>query len=326
MVSLFKEKSTAAVFGIIIISAGLRAFFWQNPPQVITNPGDGFIYYFLEQFKLLPATLLPVIYHLVVIIQAMRLNYVLNEVRLFPKVAFTTALAYILLTALIPGWNNISSALIVNSLVILLIYRMVRLYNAPNPKTLLYNIGLITGSTVLLYFPAVPFVIVAFFALGTLRPFRVNEWITLLFGILTPFYFLTGWLFLNDKFSLVVNQLKMFTPQNIRTENLLLLAATLGVAVVAVVTGFFYWQSNNGRMVIQVRKSWSILFTAMLLVIPVVFIMDNTWPEALLLATVPAAAFVSNTFLYPKKNFFTGLLFWILAGLIVYNNWFVLKF
>ena len=50
---------------------------------------------------------------------------------------------------------------------------MVKLYNAPNPKTLLYNISLITGSTVLLYFPAVPFVIVAFFALGTLRPLEL---------------------------------------------------------------------------------------------------------------------------------------------------------
>jgi len=326
VVSLFKEKSTAAVFGIIILSAGLRAFFWQSPPQVVSNPGDGFIFYLLEQVKLLPAALLPVIYHIVVIVQSMRLNYVLNEARLFPKIAFTTALAYILLTALVPGWNNISSALVANSLVILLIYRMVKLYNAPNPKTLLYNIGLITGSTVLLYFPAVPFVIVAFFALGTLRPFRINEWITLLFGIITPFYFLAGWLFLNDKFDLVVTQLKMFTPQSITTANSLLLVATLGVALVAIIAGFLYWQSNNGRMVIQVRKSWSILFVAMLSVIPVVFIMANTWPEALLLAIVPASAFVSNTFLYPKKTILTGLLFWILAGLIVYNNWFVLKF
>ena len=46
------------------------------------------------------------------------------------------------------------------------------------------------------------------FALGTLRPFRINEWITLLFGIITPFYFLAGWLFLNDKFDLVVNPVK----------------------------------------------------------------------------------------------------------------------
>ena len=100
VVSLFKEKSTAAVFGIIILSAGLRAFFWQSPPQVVSNPGDGFIFYLLEQVKLLPAALLPVIYHIVVIVQSMRLNYVLNEARLFPKIAFTTALAYILLTAL----------------------------------------------------------------------------------------------------------------------------------------------------------------------------------------------------------------------------------
>ena len=73
-------------------------------------------------------------------------------------------------------------------------------------------------------------------------------------------------------------------------------------------------------------KSWSILFVMMLLLAPVVFIIDNTWPGALLLCLVPAAAFVSNSFLYPKKAIFPAILFWALVALVIYNNWFVAKF
>ncbi|HXL54731.1 MAG TPA: hypothetical protein VN958_00650, partial [Chitinophagaceae bacterium] len=188
MISFFKEKSTPAVIGLLLVSAAIRAFFWQHPPQIITTANDGFIYYPLSQLPVLSGIALVFIYHFIIVIQALRLDSVLNDVRMFPKPAFTTALAYIILTALLPAWNNISSALVVNSMLIWLLYRLTKLYNTQQPKTLVYNIGLITGSAVLLYFPACPLILVAFFALASFRPFRFNEWVILLIGIFTPFY------------------------------------------------------------------------------------------------------------------------------------------
>ena len=325
MVSFFKEKSTAAVFGIIIVSAGIRAFFWQHPPQVVASPSDGFLYYLLAQFTLLPPLLLPLIYQLLIITQALRLNYALNDVRMFQKPAFTTALAYVLLTALLPDWNNITPALLVNSILIWMVYRVLKLYNTQHPKTLIFNIGLITGSTVLCYFAASPLVLVSFFALGVYRPFRLNEWLILLLGILTPLYFLAGWLYLNDNLQLVLQQLEIFNPHGIAPVNTWLTVITFSLVGIAIAAGVVIWQSNSGRQVIQVRKSWSILFVMLLLLAAVIFIIDNTWPDALLLALVPAAAFVSNSFLYPRKNLFPAILFWALVAVVIYNNWFVTK-
>ena len=170
MVSFFKEKSTASVFGLVIISAGVRAFFWNHPPQFVIVPSDGLLYYLVSPLLVLPVLLLPLIYQSIVVIQALRLNYAFNEVRMFPKAASTAALAYILLTALLPSWNNITAALLVNTLVIWLLFKLSKLYNTQQPKTLLFNIGLISGSTALLYFAASPLIIVVFFALSILRP------------------------------------------------------------------------------------------------------------------------------------------------------------
>ncbi len=325
MVSFFKEKSTAAVFGLIIISALARAFFWMRPPQLVIVPGDGLIYYLLSPLSAIPVLLLPLLYQAIIIVQALRLNYAFNDVRLFPKSAFTGALAYILLTALLPAWNNITAALVINTVLIWIIYKLIKLYNTQQPKTLLFNIGLITGTTVLLYVPSFPLFIVIFFALATFRPFSLNEWLILLAGIITPFYFITGWLFLNGNLNTTLQQLQIFELQIIRPQNLALIIATFTVAATAIIAGIFLWQSNSGRMVIQVRKTWSVLFVTILCLSPVVFFIKDAWPNALLLLGVPASAFVSNVFLYPKRNLLPALLFWVLIALIIYNNWFAVK-
>ncbi len=325
MISFFKEKSTAAVIGLFIVSVSIRAFFWKHSPGIITTSGDGFIYYPLSQLSFLSGIALTFIYHLIIVLQALRLNYVLNDVRMFPKIAFTTALAYVILTALLPAWNNISSALIVNSMLIWLLHRLTKLYNTQQAKTLVYNIGLITGATILLYFPAFPLILVVFFALASFRPFRPNEWVILLIGILTPFYFLAGWLFLNDKLSLILQQLEIFRLYIIRPASILFTVITFTIVGIAIIAGIFMWQSNSGRMVIQVRKNWAILFVMLILLLPSIYFVNNAWPDALLLTAVPAAPFVSNTFLYPKRNLGPALLLWLLIALVVYNNWFIAK-
>ncbi len=325
MVSFFKEKSTASVFGLIIVSASARAFFWVHPPQLALSPDDGFIYYLLSPVLILPALFIPFIYHLIVLVQALRLNYALNQVRMYPKTASTAALAYILLTAILPSWNNITAALLVNTIIIWLLYKLTKLYNTQQPKTLLFNIGAITGSMVLLYFPTVPFILVVFFALGIFRPFTLNEWLVLLIGLLTPFYFLAGWLFLTNNLALALQELQIFEPHIITISNLPVTAITFAIAGLTAAAGVFMWQSNSGRMVIQVRKSWSVFFLAMLLLIPVVFLVKQNWQNVIMLTTVPAAAFVSNIFLYPKKNLIPAIVFWALIAIVIYNNWFAAK-
>lgn len=325
MVSFFKEKSTSGVFSLVIASVFVRAFFWVHPPQLVTELTDGLIYYLVSPLSGISGILLPLIYQLIVVVQALRLNYALNDVRLYPKPAFTAALAYILLTALFPAWNNISAALLINSMLIWLLYRIIKLYNTQQPKTLIFNIGLITGSTVLLYFSAFPLILVMFFTIAAFRPFRLNEWLILLIGIITPFYFFGTWLFMTDKWSMVLQQLQIFQPHIIRPANLSLTIITLAITGAAIIAGVFLWQSNSGRMIIQVRKSWGVLFVMLLLLIPVIFIVKDAWPNALLMAAVPASAFVANTFLYPKRNFISAIIFWGFVVLIIYNNWIAIK-
>ncbi len=318
MVSFFKERSVPSVFAAVFVCIAVHAFFLKQPPAIVTLPSDGLLYYILQPFVNLPAIALPVIYFVVVIVQALRINNVLNETRMFAKTPFTAALAYILLTALWPAWNNITPALLVNSLLIWLLFRIIKLYNISQPKALIYNIGIISGSAVLLYYPAMGIIPVVFIALGVTRAFRINEWMVLLLGVITPLYFWTGYLFLTDQLSTVKIIVGLFQwhviPGPIKpmaiafgAAGLLLLAATAK-------------RQGSSTALIQVRKTWAVLFCMLIFLLPAVFFIKSAWPNALLLACVPGAAIAANAFLYPK-GVISIVLFWITIAAIIYVNW-----
>lgn len=272
----------------------------------------------------LPSMAVTFIYYLIVLLQALRLNYLLNDLKMFPKHTFVTAVCYVLLTALYPAWNNITPALIMNTFLIWLIFRFARLYNSQNPKTHIYNIGLITGVMIMLYNPATPVVLLIFWALGILRPFDSKEWFVLLIGIITPFYFLAGVLFLQDNFKHILKYLPQFDWHVLDpTHEITMLISAIAIALF-VFLGFVSWQNNNGRMVIQSRKNWAVLLLMFLFLIPGAFIISNAGFDSLLLCTVPAAALAGNFFFYPK-NLFPSVLFWCLLVAVIVNNWYFLN-
>lgn len=325
MVALFREKRASAVIGLVVISIVIRSHHLFQPVQVITSEQDGLLFYLLQYMQSFSPLLLTCIFHAVIIIQALRYNYLLNDLRLFQVPAFTTALAYILCTAILPQWNHISAALFANGLVILLIHLLLKLYNAPNTKTQIFNAGLVAGVAVILYIPSFPLLIIAFLALAILRSFRLNEWLILLMGILAPAYFICGWLYLSDKLVYIQKGISYIHITPVNTGNLLLPVVALCTVLLIIIAGIILWQNNSGRMVIQIRKSWFILFISLVLLAPGVFFFNNAWPLALLLSTVPAAAFISNAFLNTKQAVIRAIYFWLMIAIIIYMNWMYIK-
>ena len=56
-------------------------------------------------------------------------------------------------------------------------------------KKNIFNIGLLSGLSILIFFPTFLFVFVVLFGLLIFRPFRIQEWFIVILGIITPFYF-----------------------------------------------------------------------------------------------------------------------------------------
>jgi len=322
VVDLFKDRSPATIIWLFILSFIVHSHFIVDFPQVFVGQNDGLLSVFLNNYVagINPAFLI-FIYHAIIIIQALQLNYLFNDHRMYSKPNFLAAMVFILLTGIFKEWSSLSSALIEDILVIWLFAKAIRLYNNPNPKSLLFNIGLLIGIGIIFYHPSALLILVAVFALLILRPFIITEFVVLIMGVVVPYYFLASYLYLTDRLSSIFLYIPRWGINIPRTSISPAFFVTVGLILVVLVVGMLYSQQESRRLLIQVRKNWVVLTAMLFVMLPIPFINEGVGLESLLLWIVPASPYMAKGFLGPKKNTLPNLMFWALLILALLKNW-----
>lgn len=234
-------------------------------------------------------------------------------------------MTYILFTGLFTEWSSLTSALLSNTFVIWLFALLVRLQGKPNPKTLLFNIGLLAGVSTISYHPLALLLPVAFFALMILRPFIITEWLVLLMGFVTPYYFLFCYLYLNDKIAAIKNFLPAWWFNLPRVHISVYFFATIAVIVLALFLGFYFWRAENRKLLIQIRNNWLVLIVMLLILLPAPFINKNAGIESAILYIVPASPIIARGLLAPGKNILPALMFWLFLILAILKSWQIIR-
>lgn len=326
MVFLFRDKSIINIFFLILLGIAVHAHLFMSDPILLAGSNDGVISMVLSKYlKNLSPTVLFIAYQSIIILQAVRLNMVLTDFRMFQSTNYTTAMTYILLTGVISQWCSISSALISNSLVLWIFILLSRLYNNQSPRTLLFNIGMLVSLSIIAYHPTAILIMVVLFALAVVRPFRPAEWMILLMGVLLPYYFLASYLFLNDQLISIRNYIPFLQVHLPVSNPDIWFIISLCYLFLVLLAGLFYWQKFNNRMVIQIRKNWAVMMVLLLILLLVPFIFMGAAMESAILCLIPLTAFVANAFGYPKRLLLPNLLFWLGIVLVVHNNWELIK-
>lgn len=322
MVSLFRENSSGSIFLLLMLSIGLHASFFITAPEIAASHGNGALGGLFFMLPPVPGFLLVIIYHTLVVFQAIRLNIIAAEMRLFQKPGYAVAMTYILLTALFKPWAHLTPALCCNVLIIWLFGKMVRLQEGALTRQVVYNVGMIAGFSVVLYHPAVTLVPLCLVALAILRPFHLNEWFIMLLGVITPFYFLVSILYLGNNLEDIWLYIPEWGFSFVRpARHMYVLTGTAGLLALLLLVGIYLWRAHSARMLIQVRKAWAVLLFMLLFLLPVAFVCRDAGWQAGVMAMVPTAAFIAGIFIYPQRTWFSVLLFWVLAALSLYNTW-----
>jgi len=321
VVFLFKDKSDFNLIFLLLLSVAVHFHVWMQPPIIIANESDGLLSYLLLHYiQPLPPLVLIVLFHTIILSQSIRLNILLSNFKMFQQISYVPAFTYIILTAMFPYWDVISAGLIANSLVIWILVKLLRLYEQSQPKTLEFNIGLIVGISIILHEPIAILIAVVLFALLIIRPFKLAEWLVLIMGILLPYYFIFTYVFLTGNiadFRQFLPKLDWKNPLVQPSFNVILALIVMGVQLLA---GFFYWNEQQTRFIIQVRKYWGILFLLLILTFfqPILFSVQGLYASAIAIA--PLASFISFAYATPKRLLIPNLLFWAGAAVIVYNH------
>ncbi|MEO7309015.1 MAG: hypothetical protein ABIX01_01345 [Chitinophagaceae bacterium] len=324
MIGIFKQKNPGNALVLLLYALVLKFPFFLHPEQHMANEGDNYIFNiivkFLEPFTAGSPLIFSVLAFLLLFSQATLLNRIGNSLKLLPRANFLIGMSYILVTSLVHEWNLFSAPLLVNSLLILIWYRLTNLYNHHSPKTAIFNVSILVGTLPLIYSPAVVFILILAFALILTRPFRITEWMVALLGFTTPYYFLFVVLFLANQWNWhkVIPVISFHLP---RLPASLWITGGIFFMVVPFLIGAWYVQTNLGKMMIQMRKSWSLLLV--LLIVSVIIILVNPGVNYLhwLPVVVPLSIFHAAGYFYLPGRWLPLVLHWVIFAFVMMLNY-----
>ncbi|MDP4147812.1 MAG: DUF6427 family protein [Bacteroidota bacterium] len=324
MIGIFKQKNPGNALLLLIYALVLKFSMFLHPAVPILHSEDNYLYRVilnaLGSVFHQSAILFSVLTFLILFSQATLFNRVCNHHKLLPRANFLPGMAYILITSLLPDWNHFSAPLLINSIMIWIWYQMIDLYSAHRPGALIFNIGVWTGVVSLLYVPAMAFILLVLFGLLTMRPFRVREWLVGLLGFTSPYYFLFLVLYLTGHWNWH-NMLPhiVFTLPGMPSS----IWVTLGIALLVIpfIVGGYFVQNNLNKVLIQIRKSWSLLLLFLMVAIVIILINRANSYENWIVTAVPFAAFHSAAYYYPARKTGPLILHWIIVLYIIAVNY-----
>lgn len=325
MTGIFKANNSYNSFLLLLYAVFLKLPMFLHPKTPQPQQIDGFLYRELLKWLEPVGRGFPAVYALVAFFllftQALSFNKLVNDQRIMQRPNYLTGMSYLLITSLFTEWNVLSSPLIINSLLIWVWAKMSGLYNNPNPKAALFNIGIAIGFATFFYFPSLAFAALIIFGLALTRPFKLAEWLIALFGIVTPYYFLLAIVFLTDKWK--GYRLPGFAVTNPVFDQTKWAYAAIAIVLVTSIIGIFFIQQNFRRQLIQARKSWNLVFLYLMVALFVPFVNATHTFEYWILCAVPLSAFLGAAFLYPSRSWFPLLLHWLMVGFVIVISYYV---
>ena len=320
MTGIFKQKNPANIFLLLVFGVLIKLPVFLHPYIPAEKEGDGVLFTALLELLQLYGKNNPVIYPILafafIFLQAVMLTSFINSHRMMSKPNYFPGMAYMLITSLFPEWNYFSAPLMVNFILVLVLSRLFKIYNQPNALGSVFNIGLALGISSFIFFPSLTFIVWILLALALMRPFRFNEWIVCIVGVTTPFYFYAIYLFVTDSWSWS-KLWPYFTIQLPVVTQTVWLAGSMFLLSVPFLAGGYYVQVSLRRMLIQVRKGWSLMLLYLLGALFIPFVNSTGTLENWVMVAVPLAAFHACTYLYASFRIMPLLLFWLTVAFIL---------
>lgn len=313
MIGIFKQKTAANFFLLLILGLLIKLPMFIHPHVPVFQGNEGMLYHLLMQYLKPFGNTYPALYSILAFIllysQAVVLNRLFNNQRMMNRSTYLVGVSYLLITSLFPEWNYFSAPLLLNTFLIIIIAEIFKLYQQQKALGKIFNTGLLAGIISLIYLPSVVFLLWIFMGLLVMRSFRINEWLLCLMGFLAPYYFYGIYLFLTDQWDFQ-KLLPHFHIAAFKVEQSLWVAFSAFFIVIPFLIGGFYIQDNLGRMLIKVRKNWGLVLLFLLVAFFIPFINYNNSYQGWVIMAIPFAAFHAFAYLYPAQPWFPKIIFW----------------
>lgn len=324
LIKLFKSQNPANLILLLFLSIFLWSFSLFNKninisyfPSVLDK------YLFKEFSRNFFSHLLGLI---IVYISSILFNTLIKNYEILKERSNLTALLYLLLMSISTYLMCINSFLISNFIIILIILRIVSVYENPGKSYFVaFDSGFLLGiasafqpQLIILLF----FIWISFFILKTL------EWrdiIISLIGFFVPYIFIYSYFFITDNLSLL-NQIIEEIDLNKRSFNFEVNYINFIIILILlffIVFGFKYFLRSININTVKTKKLINILTWLFLFDIILIFLNPINWNSISIIA-IPFSFYLSILFLHTKSKLyeilFSLLLFFIILNFLYESN------
>jgi hypothetical protein len=319
MLGIFKANNHFNGFLLFFYGLLLKLPWFLNPTVPAPQDTDNFLFHRLLSLLSTIGSGFPLIYPMIAYIllftQAISINKLVNSQRLLPKPNYLPGMSYLLITSLFTEWNILSSPLLINTLLIWILWKMSHLHNLQKAKATLFDIGAVIGVATFFYFPAIAILALVIMALMIMRPFRLDEWLMVAIGIVTPYYLLYSYLFISDKIQNY--RLPAFTVGYPKFTQEYWPIIAMALVVISFLVGGYFVRTNMRRQVVHTRKTWNLILLYLVVAVFVPFVNSTYSFVYWILTTIPLAIFIGCGFYYPTKRALPGLLHFSMLALVI---------
>ncbi len=316
MTTTFKSAIPYNNFLLLIYGACLKWPLFIHPHVTVINQEDSFLSKILFSELQLIIGNYPLVYSLIILFityfQAIALNQIVNNQKLFPKPNYLTGMSYMLLTSLFSSWYVLSPMMLAMTLLVPIISILTNISLIHDARKTLFNAGLLLGLSLLIYFPSVIYILVILLAVAITRPFRLPEWLLIFIGLITPYYFFWSVGFLSGSFennivTITGVQKKYNLPSSFEF-------VSIGIVLITALIGFILIQGNMRRMLVQSRKAWSIIYLFFIVSTLIPFLNEQPGVTYCIPLVISLSVIVSGAYFYPVKQWFPRFSHWSLIA------------
>jgi hypothetical protein len=322
VVNNFKANRPYNSFLLFIYGLALCWSVLGKSMPIITNSQDGFLWQWMVKAMDVANQQYSVVFGIFVLMLVFFQTIVINQLvisqRLFSKVNYLTGMSFLILYGLFIQKIAFSSSLVSCTILLGTLYKICSLQNATNPKTTIFNIAISIGIASMFYFPAILFALVLLLSMIINRPFRMAEWLLMLVGFITPYYFFISVVFLLDlTFKIQFLHLGI-SPQQFKWSITELISVI--ILLLLLIAGIYFSQQNMRRLLVQSRKAWSLLILWFFIGATMPFFNSVSDYSSIFFIAPPLATILSAFFYYYPKNWVTLFFHWLLVGMTVINS------
>ena len=310
MISLFKNNNPLA----LLLLACLAAMPYIYAPSLAViqygNPGnEGLIFLFREftggffEKKSIWGAILSTI---IVMAEAMALNKIVSDQKLFERPGFVPALSFILLITLIPHQYQ-SYMLLINGGLLISLKSIISVYKKDKANNSILVTSFFTGIIAGFGASNLLFFLWLTISLLIMRPASLREMMLAITGFVLPYYFLISGLYLTGQLDInnIIQMPNFEFNFPLRTSPIWARSATF---LVLPLLGLILANKSISKMLIQGRKTYLIIFILYLITLVICLLKSEQLPFNLYILVIPVSVLICPLFLSFKRNVFPNIL------------------